>query len=333
MHIASLTVNAFPASNGNQMSQHSPASCDSPFEEGGTIPGGEGQPAFVLQQHKSLNLPVLIAVPHAGRDYPASLVNRMRQPAEAAPRLEDRFVDLVARQVAASTGAALLMAQAPRAMIDLNRSPEDIDWDMVSGPRAGFVRSRLAAGRRSRSGLGLVPRRLPGLGELWRQRLPSADLAARIDQVHTPYHLALSHTLDALRDKWGGALLLDMHSMPPLGPKEGLVAAADFVIGDRFGASCESSIVSAALDFFEGQGTRAAHNRPYAGGYVLDRHGAPARGISAMQLEICRTTYLDSHLREPGDGVERVAKMLSALIRRLAEEVAKGATGVAQAAE
>lgn len=315
------------------MSTHDHRHSDSHMLEGGEIPGGEGQPAYVLHRPAKLAIPILIAVPHAGRDYPASLVNRMRHPAESAPRLEDRYVDLVAKQVAEATGAALLVANAPRAMIDLNRSPEDVDWDMVSGPRAGFVRSRLAAGRRSRSGLGLVPRRLPGLGELWRQRLPASDLAKRIDNVHAPYHLELSHMLETLRDRWGGALLLDIHSMPPLGPKTGVGAAVDFVIGDRFGASCESALVSTALDHFDEQGARAAHNRPYAGGYVLDRHGAPARGISAMQLEICRATYLDPKLREPGDGVIEVARIVSGLVRRLADEVAKGANGFAQAAE
>ncbi len=315
------------------MSTRKPVSLDSQVQEGGLIPGGEGQPAYVLQRPRKLAIPVLIAVPHAGRDYPANLVKAMRHPVEAAPRLEDRYVDLVAREVAQATGAALLVANAPRAMIDLNRSPEDVDWDMVSGPRSGGVRSRLAAGRRSRSGLGLVPRRLPGLGELWRQRLPAADLAQRIEQVHAPYHLALSQMLESLRDRWGAALLLDIHSMPPLGPKTGEGAAVDFVIGDRFGASCESHLVAAAMDHLDLHGARAAHNRPYAGGYVLDRHGAPARGLSAMQLEVCRATYLDPHLREPGDGVDGVAQLVAGLVRRLADEVTKGAQGFAQAAE
>ncbi len=315
------------------MSTREPAPFDSLAQEGGLIPGGEGQPAYVLHRPQKLAIPLLIAVPHAGREYPASLVKRMRHPAEAAPRLEDRYIDLVARAVAQATGAALLVAHAPRAMIDLNRSPEDVDWDMVSGPRSGFMRSRLAAGRRSRSGLGLVPRRLPGLGELWRQRLPIADLEQRIEQVHAPYHLALSQMLENLRDRWGAALLLDMHSMPPLGPKTGEGAAVDFVIGDRFGASCESHLVAAAMDHLDLEGARAAHNRPYAGGYVLDRHGAPARGLSAMQLEVCRATYLDSRLREPGDGVESVVQLVAGLVRRLADEVIKGAQGFAQAAE
>lgn len=306
---------------------------DSQLRPGGLIPGSDEAPAFALRRPRQSAIPVLIAVPHAGREYPASLLGRMRHPAEATPRLEDRYIDLVARRVSRATGAALLLANAPRALIDLNRSPEDIDWEMVAGPRSALSRARLAAGRRSRSGLGLVPRRLPGMGELWRGKLRQGELEERIEQVHAPYHMTLAHTLEALRDRWGAALLVDLHSMPPLGPKAGEDAAADFVIGDRFGASCAGNYVIAALDHLEMQGHRATHNRPYAGGYVLDRHGAPARGLSAMQVEVCRTTYLDAGLREPGAGLESVAELLAGLVRRLADEVTGSAQGFAQAAE
>lgn len=306
---------------------------DSHLRPGGTIPGTDDQPAFLISRPRQSTIPVLIAVPHAGRDYPADLLAHLRYPAEVAPRLEDRYIDLVAMRVAKATGASLLVANAPRAMIDLNRSPDDVDWEMVARPRSSVIRTRLAAGRRSRSGLGLVPRRLPGLGELWRQKLHPADLSERIEQVHAPYHVALSQTLESLRDRWGAAMLLDMHSMPPLGPKCGPEAAADFVIGDRFGASCGSNLVSVALDYLEVQGRRATHNRPYAGGYVLDRHGAPARGLSAMQLEVCRATYLDRHLREPGDGLDGLVEVVAGLVRRLAEETVRNAPGFAQAAE
>jgi len=134
---------------------------------GGVLPGAESSPAFVLNAgpqagrasaHGAM-LPVLIAVPHAGRTYPDALLRQMRHPHEACLRLEDRLADVLAQEVARLSGAPLLIAQAPRAMIDLNRAPDDMDWAMVSGPvPAGAMRH--AAGRRARSGLGLVPRRL-----------------------------------------------------------------------------------------------------------------------------------------------------------------------------
>ncbi len=308
------------------------SSHDSARVQGGLIPGGEGQPAFELFQRRPSPIPVLIAVPHAGRTYPAELTDRMRVPDDACLRLEDRLADLVARKVAQETGAALLLAHAPRAMIDLNRSPEDMDWDMVAGGSPAGT-ARFAAGRRARSGLGLVPRRLPGMGELWKGRISSEELSARIELVHRPYHTALSQVLETLRDRWGSALLIDLHSMPPLGSKRGADPSPDFVIGDRYGSSCGANLGLAAFDHLSSAGRRAAHNRPYAGGYVLDRHSSPARGVHAMQVEICRAAYLDRDLREAGEGLESVAEVLSSLVRRLAEELNSDRPSLRQAAE
>lgn len=304
------------------------ATSDSAGAPGGVLPDGGGQPAFTLSNARAATIPVLIAVPHAGRSYPAPLLAAMRHPQAAPMRLEDRLADLIAARVAEASGAALLVAHAPRAMIDLNRAPEDMDWDMVAGPPpAGTLRH--AAGRRARSGLGLVPRRLQGLGELWRERLSAEELQSRIELVHRPYHRALGQALEDLRDRWGAALLVDLHSMPPLGPKNGRDPAPDFVIGDRYGSACGTGLTLAASDHFARTGWRAAHNRPYAGGYVLDRHGAPQRRLHAMQIEVCRAIYLDPALRQPGDGLEPVAEVLAGLVRRLAEELGGPAQALA----
>jgi len=286
---------------------------------------------FTLFLPEPAPVPVLLAVPHAGRTYPAALSARMRQPELACLRLEDRLVDRLAAEVARDTGAALLVAHAPRALIDLNRTPDDVDWDMVAGgaPARG---PRMAAGSRAKSGLGLVPRRLPGMGELWRGRMTREELEARLDLVHRPYHAELAKALERLRDEWGAALLVDLHSMPPLGPKRGAEAAPDFVVGDRFGASCGAHLSAAALNHFAQSGRAAAHNRPYAGGYVLDRHGAPGRGVHALQVEVCRSAYLDARMSEPGPGLGAVARVLSGLVRRLAAELCDRG-GIAQAAE
>jgi len=292
--------------------------------DGGTIPGGGDAPAFVVRADPASPIPVLIAVPHAGRIYTPALVAAMRDPARAALRLEDRLADSLGEAVAAATGAALIVARAPRAMLDLNRAADDIDWEMVEGggPAIGGL-----PGRRARSGLGVVPRRLPGLGEIWRRRMTRAELEARIAGIHAPYHARVDAELARLRARWGAALLLDLHSMPPLG--KGAGAAPDFVIGDRFGATCEGGLVGAAFAYFAEAGRRAAHNRPYAGGYALERHAAMRRGVHALQLEVDRACYLDADLRERGAGFERCVSLLAGLVRRLAAEVAMLGSGTA----
>ncbi len=293
---------------------------DSRISAGGSVDGTD-LPAFTLDWPADPPIPVLLAVPHAGRAYPDELVGQMRRPEYSQLRLEDRHVDRLGREIAVATGAPLLVAHAPRAMLDLNRAPEDMDWSMVEGQSPAISRNSLA-NRRSRGGLGLVPRRLAGLGEIWQRPMARAELDRRIAHIHRPYHAELSRSLEALRDRWGAALLVDLHSMPPLKQRHGAQVPAEYVVGDRFGSSCDGMLSARALRYFAQAERPAAHNRPYAGGYVLDRHGSPARGIHAMQLEICRASYLDARLEEPSARAGAVVKIVAGLVRDLAGEVA-----------
>lgn len=244
----------------------------------------------------------------------------MRHPRAAALRLEDRYADLLGREVAQRTGAALLVANAPRAMIDLNRAEDDVDWDMVIPGKPN--RGDAPMGLRARSGLGLIPRRLHGLGEIWKQRLAEEELAERIATIHTPYHAALAGELARLRKRWGAALLIDLHSMPPLGLR-GPRPPSVFVVGDRFGVSCHGTLVASAFGYFAEVRREAGHNRPYAGGYVLERHAAPDEGLHALQLEVDRSCYLDPAMSEPGAGFAAMVDVLVGLTERLAAQVAQ----------
>ncbi len=290
--------------------------------------------SFTLQTYKAPPIPIVIAAPHGGREYPEHVTQNMREAAFSKLRLEDRLIDIIAADVAAQTGASLLIAKTPRAMLDLNRAQTDIDWGMVVG-KDPSVAEQPHTNRRARSGLGLVPRRLPNFGEIWRSALPAAELDQRIEQIHRPYHRALGKEMERLRDHWGAALLLDLHSMPPLKKRYGMPHIARFVLGDRFGASCDPSLSSRVLSFLDRQRSPNSHNRPYSGGYILDQHAAPTRGLHAMQLEVCRTLYLDPAMAELSDGAKPMAKMLAALVRELAAITARlGESGVlAQAAE
>jgi len=299
--------------------------------------------AYIHIAPRSMPLPVLLAVPHAGRAYPGETLANMRDAEQSQLRLEDRHVDRVAVEIARATGTGLLVAQAPRALLDLNRAEDDIDWEMVAGKDSDGAKRIFRRGKprpvgtnaRARSGLGLVPRRLPGFGEIWRAKLPREELERRIDRIHRPYHSFLERELARIRDEWGAALLIDLHSMPPLRRSGGEERAPRIVVGDRFGASCHSTLVGAAFRYLDEAGVEAAHNRPYSGGYVLDRHSAPSRGLHCIQIELCRSTYLDAALSEPTQSVEPLAKMLAGLVRELGAETAGlGAGGqIAQAAE
>jgi len=264
--------------------------------------------------------PVVLSVPHAGRDYPPELRAALRAPFATLTALEDRRVDQIV--LAARTGETTLIQRLPRAWIDLNRAESErdprLDDGAVENPSPELL-SRVG------SGLGLVPRRTAVAGELWRRRLAGEEVDRRIVNDHRPYHEALAGELAAARRQFGAAVLLDVHSMPPVGGH----AAARVVLGDRFGRAAAARFVRRLEGEIELFGLCLAINAPYAGGHILDRHGRPSAGVHAIQLEIDRSLYLDRRLESLGPGFDETVTMLRRLIAALADEALTRPTAMA----
>lgn len=260
--------------------------------------------------------PVVLSVPHAGREYPPAMLGALRAPLGALRVLEDRHVDGVA--LAALGRETLFIQRTARAWIDLNRAEHERDPKLDEGADA---RTQPAPSAKLRGGLGLVPRSVAGAGDIWRRRLTGEEVEARIVQHHRPYHAALGAALAAARAQFGVAVLLDIHSMPPLATPH---PAPQIVIGDRFGQSASDRFVSRLQVALGATRLHQALNTPYAGGHILTRHAAPARSVHAIQLEFDRRLYLDEPLSEPGPGLARTAALLRSLIDALADEALAG---------
>ena len=267
-------------------------------------------PAFEIINPDAI-APVLLSVPHAGRDYRPAHRARLRPPVERITALEDRLIDEVAREQGI---APAVIARLPRAWIDLNRHEAEIDPGLVEGA----VASRLMLTPKVRNGLGLVPRRLAGVGELWRGRLSLDEVEARIETAHRPYHAALKQHLAQALDRYGVAILIDLHSMPPLG-RQGTEPAPRVVLGNRFGHSAAAWVTACIGATCTRFGLSWRENSPYAGGHIVERHGAPARGVHAVQLEIDRSLYLESALDQCDPaGLAFTRSLLAAVMSDLA---------------
>jgi len=244
---------------------------------------------------------VLLSVPHSGRDYPDWLVDMASGGRPALMSLEDPLVDRLAWR-AVGRGIGAVIATAPRAAIDCNRAEDEVDPSVVDSPRP------LRQTARSRGGLGIVPGRTPHHGHLWRRPIGGRELEERIDQAHRPYHQAIEDRLYELRDRFGCALLLDCHSMPP--PPRGVPPV---VFGDCHGRTASPWVAAEAMRIAHHCGYAAGLNDPFAGGHVVERHGRPAGGVHALQIEIDRRAYLSNGLREPSPGFDRAALLLERL--------------------
>src|SRR4051812_28228706 len=123
--------------------------------------------------------PLVCAVTHAGRHYPAELLAASAVPAAVLEQLEDRHADLLIAQ-AVELGAIAIVARVARAWIDLNRGEDDLDPALRDPPGSGPPLSA-----RSRSGLGLLPHRV-GRRDLWHVPPSAESAAARIADIHQP---------------------------------------------------------------------------------------------------------------------------------------------------
>lgn len=256
--------------------------------------------------------PVVVSVPHAGRDYPPAMQALLTVPVARLTALEDRHIDAVA--LGAHRQETMLVAMRPRGWIDLNRSPlRDRDPQVDAGAELRIA--GLSASDKVRSGIGLIPRRGGGAENMWRRKLTGVEVTERIDGDHAPYHAAVAAALAAAQARFGVAILLDLHSMPPL---VGLDPAR-IVLGDRYGRTAAGRLTDMVAAVVHDHGLPLAINHPYAGGHILSEHARPRANIHALQMEIDRSLYLDRALDQPGGGLNDTVALVRSVLDRMTD--------------
>ncbi len=261
----------------------------------------------------------IFASPHSGRDYPSDFLAASVLSPLALRSSEDAYVDRLIDNAPAE-GAPLLAACLPRAYVDLNRNPEDLDPRLIEGvPERGRGNARVAAG------LGVIPRVVAGGREIRASRISLQEARRRIAAVHRPYHAALADLLDEQRRRFGQAVLFDMHSMP----SEALTAARmrrgrvpDIVLGDLYGAAAAEEITAAVEEIFRAEGLVVRRNTPFAGAYVARRHGRPGQGQHVVQIEIARALYLDEVKVAPSADFDAFRALMHRVVAALARLLA-----------
>jgi N-formylglutamate amidohydrolase len=271
--------------------------------------------AFDILRAEALQSPVIFASPHSGRLYPARLLAASALSPAAIRRSEDCLVDALIA-CAPDFGFTLMTARYARAYIDLNREAYELDPAMFEDELPTFAQGKTA---RVAAGLGAIARIVSEGQEIYARKLSFAEAEARIHSVYRPYHAALSALLAEARAAFGAAILVDWHSMPSAAarPARGR-RVPDFVLGDRFGASCASSLSSLVARELKDMGYEVARNTPYAGGYTTEFYGDPAKRAHVLQIEINRGLYLDEGALEPNAGFPKLSRNLESLCARLA---------------
>ena len=269
-------------------------------------------PPLALARPEPQTVPFVFNSPHSGSHYPPDLLAASDLPLHRLRATEDVAVDRLFADVVA-LGAPLLAARFPRAWLDVNREPYELDPKLVRERLPGHANTRSL---RVAGGLGTVPRLICEGVSIYRDRPSLDDVLWRIERVYRPYHDMLRGLLTQTVMRFGHAVLIDCHSMPsaatkPEGPRP------DIILGDRFGTSCHEGLTHTLAQAFERRGYHVVRNRPYAGGFITEHYGKPFQSLHAIQIEINRALYMDERTLRLRDGFDALAQDLTSVMAEI----------------
>lgn len=278
----------------------------------------ELSPPFTVVRPVVQTSPLVICSPHSGRVYPQAFLARSRLDPLTLRKSEDCFVDEIFAH-AVDLGAPLISARFPRAFIDVNREPYEIDPQLFGRSLPDWVNAQSV---RVIGGLGTIARIVADGEDIYPPGIMPLQIAIqRIELLYKPFHAALAALINETRARFGYAVLVDCHSMPSGTSGRPSPQRPDFVLGDRFGSSCDGRLTRFLKDAISGLGYDVHINRPYAGGYITEHYGQPSRGVHAIQLEINRGLYMDESAMTATAGFYELERNLALLTMRLAGQL------------
>ena len=238
--------------------------------------------------------PLLISVPHDGRELPPGIAAQMTAAGLALPDTDWHVARLY--DFAKEMGAYMIVARYSRYVVDLNRPADD----------EALYPGQLATG--------LCPRQTFHGRDIYVEDT-IIDVAARVASYWQPYHDKLGRTLEAVRKVHGRALLWDAHSIPSRVPAlfDGELPVLN--VGTFDATSCDEAIATAVMQAADDSPYDAVRDARFKGGYITRHYGDPGNGVQAMQLELAQRAYLDEATNDYDDAkASQLADTLRALL-------------------
>ena len=273
-------------------------------------------PAFSICAPEGLTQPFVFNSPHSGRVYPKSFINSSQLDALTLRKSEDAYVEELFSSVT-SLGAPLLHAHFPRAYMDVNREPYELDPELFAEALPEYANTK---SMRVIGGLGTIARIVTESEEIYRNPLTVDEALNRIHSLYMPYHKALSGLIRKSLRRFNYAILIDCHSMPSIPANYPKDMRPDIVLGDRFGASCDPILTDFTEKLLKEMGFQVSINKPYAGGYITEHYGQPAKHVHTLQIEINRALYMNENTFEKTQSFYEIKQAIYILCKRLFSE-------------
>lgn len=249
----------------------------------------QGRPPFVISGEGG-TAPVVLICEHASAFIPPELdgLGLSTEARKSHIAWDIGALDM-AERLSAQMGAPLISGQISRLVYDCNRPFE--------APDCIPEQSEIYA--------------VPG-----NRGLTAADRQARFDQIHTPFHNAVSAVIDRQTDVSGGPVaVISLHSFTPVYHGKMREVALGFLYHSH------GALAQAATEIETENGLmKAAVNAPYSASdgvtYSLRKHGE-ARGLQSVMVEV-RNDLIDTRVKAH-NMADHLADTLAAAMARVAQ--------------
>ena len=248
--------------------------------------------------------PLLISIPHDGRDLVPGMAERMTAEGLQLPDTDWYVRELY--EFAKGFGAGIIAANYSRYVVDLNRSSGD---------------ALLYTGQLS---TGLCPAQTFSGDNIYQQGqgCDAVEQKQRVKQYWQPYHDGIASQLLEIRERFGYALLWDAHSIRSEVPRLFDGQLPELNIGTNSGTSCDPGLERGIIAVAQASGYSTVINARFKGGFITRNHGNPMHGIHAIQLELAQRCYMDE---STGQYKSELAGALTATLRAMLQEFMAGA--------
>ena len=261
---------------------------------------------FKITEPTAPKVPIIISVPHAGTFIPEDIKSKMNP--ELSDKLDDTdwFIDKL-YGFATDLGVTIINANYSRWVIDLNRNPENqplyndgrVITDVVT--LTDFNGNQIYKDN-------YIP--------------DSEEVSRRVELYHKPYHDKLDELLKNTKGEFGKVLLFDAHSIRKSVPGIRSEDFPDLILGDNDETSTSPELIKATIDSLQNKGYGFSHNHPFKGGYITRSFGKPNENIHTLQLEMCKTNYMDSsEMNYDETNAERIQVVLKEMFENLIKTI------------
>ena len=274
---------------------------------------------FVRHDPESSPVPIVVDVSRSGRVYPKEF--RSPLPFTVLHDNVSMYVeDLWA--AAPQVGATMLYCCFPNTFMDVNRKEDDLDPAVIDGQWPTALNPSPAAIR----GLGLIKTKSRYGEPMQEKKLTVAEIKERFDVYYHPYHRELKRIVDETYAKHGTVWQLSCHCMSAVGAPTHADAGkprADFCLGNIGFTTSSREFVDYVAAEIKKLGYSVTINDPYEGNELNRRHGAPAKRIESIMVEINKKLFMDTKTFRRTDGFSKLKADLDRLLKKLAGDASE----------